>query len=125
MPSPADILLNVFGHRQFRGTQREIIERLLGGGHCLVIMPTGMGKSVCYQIPAIFLADQHRSVPTGPSASPDPRIPLTLVISPLIALMKDQVDALVAKGVDATFVNSSLQRQQRLERYAGIVQRPI
>lgn len=74
-------------------------------------MPTGGGKSLCYQIPAIVLARQASSAPAPP---------LTLVLSPLIALMKDQVDALLSKGVDATFINSSLSSQERRERYAGI-----
>lgn len=118
MQSPADILLEVFGHRGFRGSQQAVIQRLLSGGNCLVIMPTGMGKSICYQVPAILLAQSDRRQKTQ-TTSP-PRAPVTVVISPLIALMKDQVDALVAKGVAATFVNSSLQRSERQERYARI-----
>jgi len=103
------ILKEVFGHDQFRGRQKTIIDRVLAGGHCLVIMPTGMGKSVCFQIPAIAHA-----------RNTELKKPLTLVISPLIALMKDQVDALARKGVNATFVNSSLVRSERLARYASI-----
>ncbi|MEM8733950.1 MAG: RecQ family ATP-dependent DNA helicase, partial [Planctomycetota bacterium] len=102
----------MFGHTEFRSPQKEIIDRTLSGEHSLVIMPTGGGKSLCYQIPAIALANRA----TTPSQMP----PLTLVLSPLIALMKDQVDALVAKGIDATFVNSSLSGQERRERYSGI-----
>lgn len=109
MNSPLGILKSTFGHHEFRGRQSEIIERTLAGAHSLVIMPTGMGKSLCYQIPAIALAQQ--------SSVEDSRLPLTLVISPLIALMKDQVDALIAKGISATFINSSLVRQQRELRY--------
>lgn len=109
--SASQILESVFGHRQFRGRQAEIINRILDDQHALVIMPTGMGKSVCYQVPAILLAQQSRKLT---------RPPLSLVISPLIALMKDQVDALVEKGVDAAFVNSSLQRHERVARYADI-----
>jgi len=111
--TPLEILKTVFGHDQFRGTQGEIIERVLGEKHCLVIMPTGMGKSICFQIPA--LVHDRRPQPSGPA-------PLTLVISPLIALMKDQVDALVGKGVDAAFVNSSLTRSQRLASYSNIAE---
>lgn len=117
MHSPTDILLEIFGHHQFRGRQGDIIQRVLDAKHSLVIMPTGMGKSICFQIPAIHLARQNHPTVNRGQTSRDSKRPLTLVISPLIALMKDQVDALVAKGVDATFVNSSLQRQQRLERY--------
>ena len=72
-------------------------------------MPTGMGKSLCFQVPAIAMAE----------SAPDAR-GLSLVMSPLIALMKDQVDALNRKGVSATFINSSLERQQREHRYRGI-----
>ena len=113
MQRPTDVLESVFGHKQFRGRQSEIIERALSGKHSLVIMPTGMGKSLCFQIPAITIAQQTRD---------SSRPPLTLVISPLIALMKDQVDALVAKGISAAFVNSSLLRDQRLQRYRQIAQ---
>jgi ATP-dependent DNA helicase RecQ len=107
--SPLEILNSTFGHRSFRGPQAEIIERTLLGKHSLIIMPTGMGKSLCFQVPAIAQAKQ-------PSEKPG----LTLVISPLIALMKDQVDALVRKEVSATFINSSLEREQREHRYRGI-----
>lgn len=78
------------------------MRRVLARQHALVIMPTGMGKSLCYQIPA--LAQDG----------------LTLVISPLIALMKDQVDGLVARGIDAAYINSSLTRVEREARYAAV-----
>ena len=117
MNNPQTILKEVFGHDHFRDRQGEIVERILDGKHCLVIMPTGMGKSVCYQIPAISFAEQKGARLDDSQSN---QTPLTLVISPLIALMKDQVDALVAKGVDATFVNSSLTRQERLARYKGV-----
>ncbi|MCB1048228.1 MAG: ATP-dependent DNA helicase RecQ [Calditrichaeota bacterium] len=99
--SPAktlEILQRVFGHSSFRNSQAQIIERSLAGQHSLVLMPTGMGKSLCYQLPAVA---------TGG---------LCLVISPLIALMKDQVDGLRAIGVDAGFINSSLGRAERERR---------
>ena len=105
---PLNILRDVFGFDSFRGTQAEIIGRTLNQEHSLVIMPTGGGKSLCYQVPALCLA---RGSHSGR---------LTLVLSPLIALMKDQVDALLARGVDATFINSSLTGNERRERYAGI-----
>ncbi|MFO0980241.1 MAG: RecQ family ATP-dependent DNA helicase [Planctomycetota bacterium] len=98
----AEILERYFGHRRFRGPQEAIIRRLLGGGHALVMMPTGMGKSLCYQLPALLLDG------------------LTLVVSPLIALMKDQVDQLRARGIDAAFINSSLDRGEREARYAAL-----
>lgn len=104
------VLREYFGYSEFRGPQRAIIERLMRGEHCLVIMPTGMGKSLCYQIPALM----QGAAATSPSSSDKP--PLTLVLSPLIALMKDQVDALRDRGISATFINSSLDRAERLKR---------
>src|SRR5271166_4349946 len=86
---PLEILRRVFGYESFRGRQREIIEHVAAGGDALVLMPTGGGKSLCYQIPALVRAG------TG------------VVISPLIALMQDQVDALTALGVRADFLNST------------------
>lgn len=119
MPQFNDILFETFGHQRFRGSQAEIIERVMAGGHSLVIMPTGMGKSLCYQLPAIAMARQDQPMSEGLDRQSN-LPPLTLVISPLIALMKDQVDALVAKGVDATFVNSSLNKLERIQRYTKI-----
>jgi ATP-dependent DNA helicase RecQ len=92
----------VFGHEAFQGRQRSIIHRTLAGGHSLVLMPTGGGKSLCYQLPAIM------------------RGGLTVVLSPLIALMKDQVDALTSRGIDAGFINSSLDKQERQARLAAL-----
>ncbi len=93
------VLRESFGLDQFRGAQEEIIEAVLQGHSGLVIMPTGMGKSLCYQLPSVLLPG------------------LTVVISPLIALMKDQVDAAQKKGLDATFINSSLSSDERVRRY--------
>ena len=107
---PLEALKTIFGHDEFRATQAQIIDRVLSDQHSLVIMPTGMGKSLCYQIPAVV--DWPNKPPTGTE--------LVLVLSPLIALMKDQVDALLAKGVDAAFINSSLTRGQREQRYADV-----
>ena len=90
MPTPLDILRSTFGHGSFRGRQEEAINHLLAGKDALLLMPTGSGKSLCYQIPAIL------------------RPGLAIVISPLIALMQDQVAALRAKGVRAAFLNSML-----------------
>ncbi len=86
-----DTLKKYFGFDDFRPLQREIIEHVLAGKDALVLMPTGGGKSLCYQLPALKLKE------------------VTLVISPLIALMKDQVDALLANGIPATFINSTLE----------------
>lgn len=96
----SDILQRIFGYPAFRGEQQSIIEHLLGGGDALVLMPTGGGKSLCYQIPAL-LRDG-----TG------------IVISPLIALMQDQVEALRQLGVRTAFLNSSLDADTaaRVER---------
>jgi ATP-dependent DNA helicase RecQ len=88
--SALDILRTVFGYDRFRGSQAGIIDHVLAGGDALVLMPTGGGKSLCYQIPAIL------------------RRGVGVVISPLIALMQDQVDALRLLGVHAAFLNSSL-----------------
>ncbi|WP_280397738.1 DNA helicase RecQ [Nocardia carnea] len=84
-----EVLRRVFGYDSFRGAQREIVDQVIGGGDALVLMPTGGGKSLCYQIPALVRDG------TG------------VVISPLIALMQDQVDALSALGVRAGFLNST------------------
>lgn len=91
----ARVLHRVFGYSSFRGEQQEIIEQVVGGGDALVLMPTGGGKSLCYQIPALVRAG------TG------------VVISPLIALMQDQVDALRALGVRAGFLNSTQDPYER------------
>ncbi|MCZ4311522.1 ATP-dependent DNA helicase RecQ [Vibrio atlanticus] len=96
-PTPAndaqDILQDVFGYQSFRDGQQEVIDLAVEGKDSLVIMPTGGGKSLCYQIPALV------------------REGLTLVISPLISLMKDQVDQLKANGVAAECINSSMPRE--------------
>jgi ATP-dependent DNA helicase RecQ len=100
--SPEGVLRSVFGYQSFRVGQEEVIEAVLGGQDSLVIMPTGGGKSLCYQIPALIKSG------------------LTLVISPLISLMKDQVDQLVADGVSAACVNSSLSREDLQSVYQRV-----
>ncbi len=92
------ILQNVFGYGQFRGPQQAIIEHVVGGGDALVLMPTGGGKSLCYQIPAIARQQAGHGI--------------TVVISPLIALMHDQVGALHEAGVSAAFLNSTLSGEE-------------
>lgn len=111
---PLEILRTHFGYDSFRPPQEDVIRRVIAGEHALVIMPTGGGKSICYQVPALMPVD----VVDGA----DSRAPLTLVLSPLIALMKDQVDALKARGIPATFINSSLSRNDRERRYAEIAE---
>jgi len=118
-----EILQRRFGYETFRSKQKQIIDRTLSGGNSLVIMPTGGGKSLCFQIPALVHAQKFAKGTTSRDAdgqSGSSRPPLTLVLSPLIALMKDQVDALQANGIEATFVNSSLDRDERNRRYRQI-----
>ena len=98
-PQPA--LEKYFGFREFREPQGEVISGILNGQDVFVVMPTGGGKSLCYQLPAILLDG------------------VTVVVSPLVALMKDQVDALVARGLSATLINSTIsagEQQQRIRR---------
>ena len=108
---PQEILQRVFGYATFRGQQETVIRHVLDGNHALVIMPTGMGKSLCFQVPALVQGEEASE-----------KRPLTLVISPLIALMKDQVETLVAKGVDAAFINSSIKREERESRYRAVAE---
>lgn len=94
LKNPQEILYKVFGYKTFRGKQQEIIEHVLKGNDALVLMPTGGGKSLCFQIPALCFDG------------------VTIVISPLIALMQDQVNALKQLGVRASVLNSSLNSEQ-------------
>ena len=87
-------LKNIFGFNSFKGKQEEIIQNLLKGNDSMVIMPTGGGKSMCYQLPAL-LSDG-----------------VAIIISPLIALMKNQVDQLRAHGIQAHFLNSTLSKSE-------------
>ncbi|HEX8277882.1 MAG TPA: RecQ family ATP-dependent DNA helicase, partial [Segetibacter sp.] len=89
LANPQTILQTVFGYDSFRHNQEEIVEHILAGNDAVVLMPTGGGKSLCYQVPALCLPG------------------VTIVVSPLIALMKDQVDALRQNGIKAAFLNSS------------------
>src|SRR6202048_1816929 len=98
---PQQALERYFGFREFREPQGEVISAVLKGEDVFVVMPTGGGKSLCYQLPSIL------------------RDGVTVVVSPLVALMKDQVDALVSKGLSATLINSTLsggEQQQRIRR---------
>jgi ATP-dependent DNA helicase RecQ len=94
-------LENYFGFREFREPQGEVVSEILSGNDVFVVMPTGGGKSLCYQLPAVLLDG------------------VTIVVSPLIALMKDQVDSLVSRGIDATLINSTIagsEQQDRIRR---------
>ena len=103
-PTPAQVLHEVFGYADFRGAQAQIMDHVVAGGDALVLMPTGGGKSLCYQVPAIVRQRRGHGV--------------TVVVSPLIALMHDQVGALHEAGVSAAFLNSSLEGDEarRVER---------
>jgi ATP-dependent DNA helicase RecQ len=96
--SPEHILHDVFGYSEFRGQQHAAIAQVMNGGDALVLMPTGGGKSLCYQIPAIAAHRERRAV--------------SIVVSPLIALMQDQVGALHELGIPAAFLNSTLDGQE-------------
>ncbi len=98
----ADCLQRVFGYADFRPGQRELVDAVLAGRDAIGVLPTGSGKSLTYQLPARLLGG------------------VTLVISPLIALMKDQVDAMGRLGIRATFLNSSLEAEERRRRVLGI-----
>ena len=100
-PTPHSVLHDIFGYDSFRGPQQGIVEHVTAGGDALVLMPTGGGKSLCYQIPAIVRQQQG--------------LGCTIVVSPLIALMHDQVGALHEAGVDAAFLNSSQSYEQAQE----------
>src|SRR5947207_13063628 len=98
-----DLLEKYFGFREFLEGQERVVESIVEGHDALVIMPTGGGKSLCYQLPALALDG------------------ITVVVSPLIALMKDQVDSLLEKKISATFINSSLGQSEMNERIDAMV----
>jgi RecQ family ATP-dependent DNA helicase len=102
MDDASEALRKFFGFEDFREGQRAVVESILAGRDAVVVMPTGGGKSLCFQLPALM------------------REGVTVVVSPLIALMKDQVDALRARGLPATFINSSLDFEEQKERIAGV-----
>ena len=97
-----EVLKKYYGYTSFRKGQEDIINEIINGNDVLAIMPTGGGKSICYQVPSLILDG------------------ITIVISPLISLMKDQVDALKSMGINATLINSSLNTSQFNAVIAGI-----
>ncbi|MBL7007036.1 MAG: DEAD/DEAH box helicase, partial [Spirochaetia bacterium] len=101
------LLKNIFGYAAFRPNQEEIIAAILDGKDVFASMPTGGGKSLCYQIPGMILSG------------------LTVIISPLIALMKDQVDEAVSRGIPAAFLNSSLTGEEVSKIYSLLNQGKI
>jgi ATP-dependent DNA helicase RecQ len=100
--TPTDTLNQIFGYKDFRPYQQEIIETLIDGRDLFVLMPTGGGKSLCFQIPAL-----HRPG-------------VAIIVSPLISMMKDQVDALTANGVQAAYYNSSLKETEARQTLARL-----
>jgi len=100
-------LKNNFGYTEFRPLQEDIIQTILQKKDCLVLMPTGGGKSLCFQLPSLVMGG------------------MTLVVSPLIALMKDQVDALTANGISAAYLNSSLSQREQRDVHDKIERRQI
>jgi ATP-dependent DNA helicase RecQ len=106
-PPIHNTLKTIFGFHDFRPPQQDVIERVIAGEDVFLVMPTGGGKSLCYQIPAL-----HREG-------------VAIVVSPLISLMKDQVDALVANGVPATCLNSSLSSAEVGRVFQQMVAEPV
>ena len=101
---PRKILNEVFGYKEFRIGQLKVIEALLENTHTLAVMPTGSGKSVCFQIPALIKGG------------------LTIVVSPLVALMEDQISALKILGIEAETINSSKEREHNIVAWNRIVE---
>src|SRR5699024_6939624 len=102
MTNAEQILQTYFGYDTFRAGQKQTIDNIMSGDNTLAVMPTGGGKSLCYQIPGMALDG------------------VAIIISPLISLMKDQVDALQALGIPATYINSSLTTGEQQTRHRDI-----
>ncbi len=104
----------LIGDAGLHGEQQQVTDRVLGGGDALVVLPTGSGKSLCYQLPSLAEAARRSAAGEAPGVG--------LVFSPLIALMEDQVAALREKGIRASYVNSTLDKREREKRYAKLAQ---
>ena len=104
MDSKHCILAATFGYRSFRPGQEQVIDQIMAGGHVLAVMPTGAGKSLCYQVPALA------------------RGGVAVVVSPLIALMQDQVNALRLNGVAAECINSAKSRDENVKAWRRVAQ---
>jgi len=102
VPAPLDVLKRVYGYSAFRGKQQQVIDHVVSGGDAVVLFPTGAGKSLCFQIPALC------------------RDGIGIVVSPLIALMRDQVEAMKQLGIRAAALNSSLSREEASDVYRAI-----
>src|SRR6195952_169233 len=102
LSEPLDILKRIYGYSSFRGKQQEVVDHVVSGGDAVVLFPTGAGKSLCFQIPALC------------------RDGIGVVVSPLIALMRDQVQALKQLGVNAAALNSSITREEAQAIYRDI-----
>src|SRR5687767_11364474 len=101
-PDLREVMTRHWGYREFRPLQREAMEAVVAGRDSVVVLPTGGGKSLCFQVPALI------------------RPGLAVIVSPLISLMKDQVDTLIGNGVPAAVFNSSLSAAQKAEVIAGL-----
>lgn len=101
-PAPLDVLKRVYGYTAFRGKQQQVVEHVVSGGDAVVLFPTGAGKSLCFQIPALC------------------RSGIGIVVSPLIALMRDQVEAMKQLGIRAAALNSSLSRDEASDVYRAV-----
>src|ERR1700712_5458396 len=101
-PEPLDVLKRIYGYSSFRGKQAQVVEHVVGGGDAVVLFPTGAGKSLCFQIPALC------------------RDGIGIIVSPLIALMRDQVQALKQLDVRAAALNSSLSREEAQDVYRAV-----
>ena len=109
-PSAIEALTRNFGLKSFRLKQEQVISRILSGDSATVVFPTGGGKSLCYQVPALVFSKLDEIAATRGEGEHG----ITLVVSPLIALMKDQVDALVRRGINAATLDSTKTREEYL-----------